>query len=445
MNITNEFLKALFASLNREKIKYCILRNYDTLPEKIRNDVDIWVDKIYWGRFFQIVEELANTLNYTLNYTPRLTTKGEGDYFLSKFMNNKLNIIHLDCWAYLHWRGLCFVDESIMPDHLIWNEKGFYIPSAGVESAINLLKGLIHHRKVDNKYKEKIHKFINEDPQTFLQAIEGPFGRNIARFIFERSKNKDWDNLEKKATTLRMILFLRSFRTPFSQVIKWFYYFRAQIRRFFINPSGLFIVFIGPDGSGKTTIANELLNSEIKKLFQKKIYFHGHFPFLPELKKIVGIFKRNKVGLIYNQNINTNLKPFNIFRSMIYPIYYGLNYFLGHWLIWKEKARGSLIVFDRYFYDYLIQRQFINCPRWLICTIASLIPKPDIIIYLKNQPEVIFSRKSELTIKEIKRQSDICQNLVKKLKNCYVVTTNSTDEVIDKIQRIIIEKKVVTL
>ena len=440
MNATSELLTTLFSRLNEEKIKYCILRNYEELPEWVGNDVDIWVEKKDWEKFHYVVKEVANILNYTLNYTPRLTIKGEGDYFLSKFIDGRLNTIHIDSWAYLHWRGLCFVDESVIGKHLKWNEKGFYVLLPGVEASINLLKDLIYHGKVKEKYKDKIKEFLLKDSTTFLECLQKPFGRKISFFIFEHAQKGNWQILEENYKKLRIILFLKSSLHPISQPIKFFYYFRAQIRRFFTNPHGLFIVLIGPDGSGKSTTANNLIESEIKTLFQKKHYFHGHFPYLPEMKKILSFFGLHKGSSVSSENPRA-IHPFGTLRSILYPVYYGFNYFLGHFFIWQVKAKAGLIIFDRYFYDYFIQKQFINCPKWLLNLIEKLIPKPDIIIYLKNNPEVIHVRKSELTIEEIKRQSLICEEITRRHpQNSVIIETTTPEEVILNIQRIIINK-----
>jgi len=227
---------------------------------------------------------------------------------------------------------------------------------------------------------------------------------------------------------------------PAKQLRNWVYYSRAQFIRFFIKSRGIFFILIGPDGSGKSTTANNLIESEIKRFFQKKYYFHGHFPYLPEMKKIVSVFKKNKSLNTSSPEFNLS-KSFGTLRSMIYPIYYGFNYFLGHFFIWKEKARAGLIIFDRYFYDYYLQSQFINCPRWLLRIIEKIIPKPDMIIFLKNKPEIIHSRKTELPIEEIQRQSYICEQIVKRNKDrSIVIETSTIEEVLLYIQKSIINK-----
>ena len=54
---------------------------------------------------------------------------------------------------------------------------------------------------------------------------------------------------------------------------------------------------------------------------------------------------------------------------------------------------------------------------------------------------MIYKRKPELSIEEIERQSRICQEIVGRYKNSFLIETSiSPDEVVEKIQRIIINR-----
>ena len=126
---------------------------------------------------------------------------------------------------------------------------------------------------------------------------------------------------------------------------------------------------------------------------------------------------------------------------MIYPIYYGLNYFLGYFWLWIKKSNGgSLTIFDRYLYEYIIQPAFAKCPRWLLKIIYLLIPKPDILIFLKSSPDSIYSRKRELPLHEIERQLKICEGIVKNKANGFIIINETIEDSVNQIKKIIIDR-----
>jgi thymidylate kinase len=419
------------------------LRNYEELPGKVGNDLDIWVAEDQQQQFQGIVKKISEELGWKfVAFLPRPSFKGEGDYFFLRD-NKDLNIIHLDCWTKLTWRGIEYVDSSEFYKNLLYHERGFYSPKKGLEAAIMLIKNLVYHRKVQEKYKDQIAAYANDDPKSFFDVLKSPLGIENATYLLNAARDKQWESLENKSPSFRMSLLKRLIaRNPLSQIKAWIFYSFWQFHKFILPGYGIFVILIGPDGSGKSTTSNHLINGEIKKLFQKKSYFHGHFSYLPELKKIALIFSDSRKKLTVESQVpDLQLKPFGVFRAMLYPLYYGIDYFLGHFFIWKEKARGGLIVFDRYFYDYMLQKPYENCPRWLINIVAKIIPKPDILIYLKNNPETIYIRKPELPVEEIARQSKICDEIIKRSRNGFVIETSlSQDEVVKRIQRIIVDK-----
>jgi thymidylate kinase len=69
-----------------------------------------------------------------------------------------------------------------------------------------------------------------------------------------------------------------------------------------------------------------------------------------------------------------------------------------------------------------------------------LIPKPDIIVCFSTAPEVIFSRKQELSIDEINRQLRMYEEIARNNKNSLIVNSAiSVEEVIDQIQEALLK------
>lgn len=190
-----------------------------------------------------------------------------------------------------------------------------------------------------------------------------------------------------------------------------------RVRRL-ISPSGLFLVLIGPDGVGKSTVAG-LTTSLLQSSHLAK---HMHLGFRPQIlptKLALQFWKENTEALASNQPTAKMAET----PSVIRLIYYTLDYLLGYYLkIWPVLRRGGFFVGERYFYDYLVilPRKVAGAPPWLVRMVFPLIPKPDVLVFLHDDPKVIHKRKHELEYEEIERQLKAFDIIGKKAKAEFV-------------------------
>jgi|TARA_B110000977_G_scaffold201385_1_gene295733 thymidylate kinase len=169
----------------------------------------------------------------------------------------------------------------------------------------------------------------------------------------------------------------------------------------------LLIVFIGPDGSGKTTIA-KLVAKGLQKDGEKVDFFELNYGILPRFRDIAGFFLRRKVGITHTpgeQYAGMRGRPNIQLRATIYMLWYGLDYFIGRFKYPASKPKRS-IIFARFVYDYAYQRAYSRAPRKIYFIMRILAPKPDLIFTILRDAEDIFKGKPELTVEEIKRQQD---------------------------------------
>jgi thymidylate kinase len=425
-------LTLLFDRLLLAGIPFALLRNYEALPEEVDNDVDIWVHKSHVDKFHKILFDCAISAGWgKVSHIPRFGFKADTFFFYEK----PFNTLHIDCWHEIRWRNIKIVDDSVFSEHIQNYHNKFPVLSPGVEASISLLIDLLYKGRVKEKYKDKIMECCKKDKIGFLAALNSLYGKNVAHAILTAATAGNWIWLERKKAYMTFVLVLRSMlKRPLAQLSYWFVYAGYSAIQYMHPRTGLFVVLIGPDGSGKTTTANMMISSKIKRFFSRSLYYHGHFANLPALKQL--LFWRNKKG---NQTPAVSLNyMLNPLRAALYPIYYGIDCFLGHGRVWHARARYGLILFDRYFYDYLLQWQYSLCPKWIVRFFIKIIPEPDAIIYLKCAPEVIYERKPELSIAEIQHQQAVCDDLAKKLNNVFIVeTANTRQETLDKIQIII--------
>ncbi|MFC1850239.1 hypothetical protein ACFL27_08615 [candidate division CSSED10-310 bacterium] len=443
MKSTTGFLTEFFKRLNSGNLTYCVLRNYDELPEHVGHDVDMWVDNDQEGNFRDILLSTAHDLGWELvRYAPWLGGNGQGRYFFI-LTDDQVHVIHIDCFVELHWKGINYIDKRLLARSLTLHQKGFYVPGPGVEAGMLILKCMLTEGNIKEKNKAKISHGLKDDEQSFIEALTRIFNFDIIMKVKILVEQGNWSDLEKMGRLFRWKL-LRSglSNEPIFQIKQWLLYLHSRGKEHLLADFGIFIVFIGPDGSGKTTTAKALLETEvIRALFQIKSYLHERFSYLPRLRTIVNFLARkdseNSGG---PDEVVFSPEEFGFFRATMYPLYYCLDYLLGHFFIRRIKAYYSIAVSDRYFHDYFIQKRYSRCPRWLLFFLTKIIPKPDILIYLDHQPELIRARKKDLPVVEISRQVRECQKMIQDSPNGFMVdTSNNTEKVVKEIQNIILD------
>lgn len=192
----------------------------------------------------------------------------------------------------------------------------------------------------------------------------------------------------------------------------------------------MLIVLVGPDGCGKTTVAQALISQRESLGFDGAIHKATNFGFLPTIsalkKRVFSIF-----GLVTQQNeirerpgeylSGMRRTPNSALHSSLLICWYGVDYFLGRSIITRAKRANELVVFARYFHDFYYQRVHLNAPPWVVKFVELIVPKPDLIVLLDRSPENIFKIKPELTIQEIIRQNEAIKNALQTHKRFRVV------------------------
>jgi thymidylate kinase len=410
-------------------------------------DIDIWVDSDAQQKVLEILCDSANKFNLKTmkpNSAVRLSGPLEGKYYIID-CRDRTDVVHLDFWSCFHWRGTVFIDNSVILSNTNRNEQGLWVGSQTLRAVISLVKDVLYKKEVYEKHRDLITNSLQSDPENFRKILNSVANTHLSDNMTDMIESCDWIAIGKKARVLRCFFFRQNLcKNPFAYAKRLLVYIKNGIKVFLFGKYKLFVTFIGPDGSGKTTIAKGVVDrASTRKLFEHTYYLHTKFPTLPPLAKIaanLGLI--SKASVERNARIARRLKPLPVWRSVIYPLYYGIGSFCGHFWVWKNKRRGgSLVVLDRYFYEYSIQDEFINCPRWLLKIIAMFIPKPDLLIYLKARPETIFERKQELPLNIISRQVQLCEQIVTKANNGVVIDNEiDSSEVIEKICCIIAQK-----
>ncbi len=153
------------------------------------------------------------------------------------------------------------------------------------------------------------------------------------------------------------------------------------------------LVVVGPDGSGKTTVADVLasaLPSPVQRL-------HHRPQILPS--------KTNYEGRVVTE---PHAKPpYGRRASVLKVLYLYVDWLLG-WIlrIRPLRARGGSVVIERGWWDVIVdQRRYrLDTPPALLHRLGRLLPRPDVTVVMTGTPSVLYARKSELPETELARQ-----------------------------------------
>ncbi|WP_027358830.1 hypothetical protein [Desulforegula conservatrix] len=418
--------------LEDEGIKYCIVGNTSEFSYNIEGDVDIVIESRPAKEINKIISFFSD--NNELCLVQMLQHEQCAYYFVlfkqndSQLINIKLDI----CSDYLR-NGKKFLksDEilssitkakNVQENHI---EIEFFVPSTEMNFIYYLLKKT-DKKSINQKQYLFLKKLWNEEPESCLNQIkrfwQSPYDQGVISTAFETNNQA---TLQKKLPHLKDQLH-RTLRYTSKNLTNEIFRLLKRI----CQPTGLFVVIMGPDGSGKSTVINAV-RKDLEPAFRNKDYFH--------LKP--DVFKRSKgnAGPVLNPH---NEPPRTPLMSYLKLLYFLTDYVFGYFIKIKPRLiRSSFVVFDRYYHDLLVdpKRYRFASSMKIAKFVGSLIPKPDLWIFLNASPEEIQKRKQEVPFEESQRACKEYLKLASTLKNSLIIDASQpADKVINDVNKAIL-------
>lgn len=159
---------------------------------------------------------------------------------------------------------------------------------------------------------------------------------------------------------------------------------------------GKVVMVTGPDGVGKTSLLLRLQQGVLADLPTRWIHHRDGVCVLP------GRPRRDVVSRPHEQ------EPYSFPLAVAKVVFLWIDLVAG-WLFRVRPVvrRGGWVTAERYWWDMLIDQRRYRLHRvgWFLRLLGRLVPRPDLVLRLEAPAEVIRTRKSELGIEELERQT----------------------------------------
>ena len=382
-------ITAIIDCLN-QSAEYAVLRNYAGLPDANHSrDIDIIIS----AKSFQAIRKaLVDAIDatgwkiLTYLYSDRLVT-----FVCGIQKENNTELVQWDFFMNTSVFGIVLMDADKL---LIRRKFNGFLYHVDIEG--EFLDKYLYNRAVGYSYPTKYQSIR-------LQVENEDMVKNKLKEVCGVSSLSECDRLSGKRILVHaMWSNMRKF--PIGTIKHLIFFLYTYVRNYICSDTGFSIGFTGPDGAGKTTVIN-LLIERLSPVFAKA---HRYYHFRPELFGNIGDVAyaagiKKTVDRKYN-NPHRGNKTGKL-NSLFRLFYYTVDYMLGYLLRVKSTTRIiRLAIFDRYYTDIICDsrrsRIFLNY-KFLYWFGRLFIPALDYNILLTADVDTILVRKKELSHEEI--------------------------------------------
>lgn len=410
-------LGSLFDYLGGHGIAFCVLRGADhTSPDRAGYELDVLVDREDFGRFADAAAREGFVTMPSSGHAPHA--------FFIKYDAAIRAWIKLDVVTDLLYgrpiRALSYgKPDGPLDRRVTW--RGLPVLAPRDEMLHVLLHGLLDKPAFDGKYQarlEEVHRSIKlhaHDVNLLARDFVQAFGPALAwEDVAKACESRDWRDVVRRRASIVKAGLRRRRRHVLARVVQ------TGARRLLTRPlgsrlrRGMLVAIVGPDGAGKTTLAESIVTSA--PFTVRRVYMGhgaGEVAREPGLLRALARWAQATAGPSKRSFVRGSTRWLARFalqcaRSVE---------------IRARRAAGHLVVLDRHVLDLLVPRRTTRLRRLLARLMTRICPQPDLVVVLDAPAEVLRRRKGdEHSIADLSAQRDAYVSFCRRLPHGIVIS-----------------------
>jgi len=290
--------------------------------------------------------------------------------------------IAIDLTLDYRWGGRIFFSEDELLEHRRRKRSSWRL-NEEQEWRYLLVKRFYEKRSLragDQRRMTELAAVLGGRAETAAVSLLGAEG---ARAVNAAAHSGDWPRLDGQFELLARAMARRTLLADPQGTVRYWADEAGRVIARLLEPSGLAVAALGPDGVGKTTLL-DALESDLPGIFRRTLRFH----FLP----------RRAGSRPTAPDRPHDQAPRGRILSALKAAYYALIWTAG-WIARVAPARRATtaVLFDRSLDDLAVdptRYRFLGPRRAAACA-AGLLPRPDLTLVLDLNPARAIERKSE--------------------------------------------------
>ena len=396
----------LLEALDAARVSHALLRGHQEHPNyEGFSDIDMAVAAPQLARFEELLELACESHGARLWERSRIGAQHQYHLHVREASGEHV-FLTLDVHTAETCFGVPFFDaEELVADRP--DTRGLWVAAEAPGAIANLLGPVLSGGVLKRRHAAALLIALRHDSAQVIVLLERLFGARQAGALCAAAESHDVSWFAAHKNELRLALLGRQLMRAPLRTLGGLARLAWDLRVVPLwRPRGLTVAFIGTDGSGKSTVlecVRDSLAHAFRSATNRTIKLRPGV--LPQLDRVVHLGKST-----YSTEDCARphrARPSGALLSFVRAAWYALDYVVG-WplVIARLHRRHSLVLFDRHYYDFLVdpERARIRRGSGAVRFFARFLPRPDAVLVFTADPERVLARKQELTPEESVRQ-----------------------------------------